>query len=192
MSAPGPGNLVMARAVLDKIGLKEGADYQMTELAQNLHFEAMKAGTFDLGYTLEPTASQINRTGAATTIETGVIATYILGRDDAQAWAAGGALTQKFIAERPDVARRFAAAWRKALLAIRSDPSTREYLKGNTLTPPDLAATVPLPGFAMIDELRPQDRTDLQAFVDFATAKGILETRVDTAKFMKVLDKPGS
>lgn len=192
MSAPGPGNLIMARAVLVKLGLKEGADFQMTELAQNLHPEAMKAGTFDIGYTLEPTATVMTRMGAAKTVEAGVIATYVLGRDDANAWAAGGALTQKFVTERPDVARRYAGAWRKALEAIRTDPATRDYLKGNTLTPPDLAATVPLPNFVMVDGLGPQDRLDLQAFVDFASDKGILDAKVDTAKFTKVLDRPGS
>lgn len=192
MSAPGPGNLIPARAILSKVGLKEGSDFLVTELAQNLHFEAMKAGTFDLGYTLEPTATQMNRSGAAKTIETGIIARYIIGRDDASAWAAGGALTQKFITERPDVARRFAIAWRKALDAIKTDPTTRAYLKGNTLTPPDLVDTVPLPGFAMVDQMSEQDRKDLQAFVDFATERGILTGKVDSAKFTTVLDKPRS
>jgi len=192
MSAPGPGNLIPAREILKRIGLKEGSDFQVTELAQNLHFEAMKAGTFDLGYTLEPTATQLNRAGAAKTVETGVIAKYILGRDDASAWASGGALTQKFITDRPDVARRFAAAWRKAIVAIRTDPSTRQYLKGNTLTPPDLAETVPLPGFKMIDEMSAQELGDLQAYVDFASDAGILSGKIRTRDFAKSLDKPGS
>lgn len=192
MAAPGPGNLIPARAILVKLGLKEGTDFQLTELAQNLHFEAMKAGTFDLGYTLEPTATQLNRSGAARTIETGVIATYILGRDDASAWAAGGAVTQRFITERPDVARRYAVAWRKAINAVRTDPTTRQYLKGNTLTPPDLIDIVPLPGFRMIDEMTEQDRTDLQTFVDFASDTGILSGRVRTLDFARTLDKPGT
>ncbi len=184
MSAPGPGNLIPAREILKRIGLKEGSDFQVTELAENLHFE--------LGYTLEPTATQLNRAGAAKTVETGVIAKYILGRDDASAWASGGALTQKFISDRPDVARRFAAAWRKAIVAIRTDPSARQYLKGNTLTPPDLAETVPLPGFKMIDEMSAQELGDLQAYVDFASDAGILSGKVRTSDFAKSLDKPGS
>ena len=192
MSAPGPGNLIPARAILVKLGLREGSDFQMTELAQNLHFEAMKAGTFDLGYTLEPTATQLNRAGAAKTIEAGIIARYIIGRDDASAWAAGGALTRKFITERPDVSRRYAIAWRRAIEAVRTDPTTRALLKGNTLTPPDLTETVPLPGFKMVDELNDQDKRDLQTFVDFASERGILDSKVDALTFTTVLDKPRS
>lgn len=190
MSAPGPGNLVPARAILSKLGLKEGSDFLVTELAQNLHVEAMKAGTFDLGYTLEPTATQMNRMGAAKTVEAGVIARYILGREDASAWAAGGALTQRFIDQRPDVARRYAVAWRRAIEAIATDPTTRAYLKGNTLTPADITDIVPLPGFAMADAMSDQDRRDLQTFVDFATERGILTAKVVVPKFVAVLDKP--
>lgn len=192
MSAPGPGNLIPAREILKRIGLRDGTDFQLTELAQNLHFEAMKAGTFDVGYTLEPTATQLNKSGAAKTVETGVIAKYILGRSDASAWASGGALTSKFIADRPDVARRYAAAWRKAIIAIRTDPSARQYLKGNTLTPPDLVETVPLPGFKMVDEMSAQELGDLQAYVEFATNSGILTGKVKTQDFSKILDKPAS
>ena len=189
MAAPGPGNLIPAREILKRLGLKEGTDFQLTELAQNLHFEAMKAGTFDLGYTLEPTATQLNRAGAARTVETGVIAKYILGNPQASAWASGGAVTQKFITERPDVARRYAAAWRKAILAIRDDPTARQYLKGNTLTPPDLVETVPLPGFKMADEMSAAEHAELQAYVDFASDAGILTGKVRTADFVKVLDR---
>lgn len=192
MAAPGPGNLIPAREILKRIGLKEGSDFQLTELAQNLHFAAMKAGTFDLGYTLEPTATQLNQAGAAKTIETEVIAKYLLGREDASAWASGGALTQRFISERPDVARRYAAAWRKAILAIRTDPSARQYLKGNTLTPPELVETVPLPGFKMVDEMSEPELKDLQAYVDFASDAGILTDKVRTRDFSKVLDKSGT
>ena len=189
MSAPGPGNLVPARAILKAVGLKEGTDFQVTELAQNLHFDAMKAGTFDLGYTLEPTATQMNRTGAAKTVETAIIARYIIGREDASAWAAGGAVTRSFVEKRPDVARRFAMAWRRAVEAIAADPTTRAYLKGNTLTPPDLVDTVPLPGFTMVDAMNAQEKRDLQTFVDFATDARILDGKVETARFTAVLDK---
>ena len=60
----------------------------------------------------------------------------------------------------------------------------------NTLTPPDLIDVVPLPGFKMIDELTEQDRRDLQSFVDFASETGVLQGKVDTSKFMVVLDRP--
>ena len=55
MSAPGPANVTMAKAVLAAAGLKEG-DYTIDQLDMGQHVNAMKAGTFDAGYTLEPNA----------------------------------------------------------------------------------------------------------------------------------------
>ena len=55
MSAPGPANLNTAKGILAKVGLKEG-DYTIDQLDMGQHVNAMKAGTFDGGYTLEPIA----------------------------------------------------------------------------------------------------------------------------------------
>lgn len=192
MSAPGPANMVAARAVLSAVGLTEREDYRMTELAMNLHVDAMKAGTFDLGYTLEPTATVMVNAGAATSVEAGVIASYILGREEAKAFAAGAALTGTFIEARPDVAERYAAAWRRALADIESDPTTRELLKGNTFTPPDVAMTMPMPQFLMVDQLSGEDRADFQALIDFATENGVLDETVETSDYLVVLDEPAS
>jgi NitT/TauT family transport system substrate-binding protein len=126
--------------------------------------------------------------GAATTIEPGVIATYVLGRRDAQAFAAGGAVTSKFIQERPDVARRYAIAWRKALAAIRTDPTTREHLKVNTPTPPELVMQVGIPSFTMTNELSAQDLRDFQRLIDISIEMGVLKEPVDTGKYLVKLD----
>src|SRR6202171_4961409 len=105
LCSPGPANLNTAKGILAKIGLKDG-DYTIDQLDQGQHVNAIKAGTFDGGYTLEPSASIISKTGAGYTIEAGVIAKYILGSPDANAYAAGCALTSDFIKTRPDVAKR--------------------------------------------------------------------------------------
>src|SRR6266516_5724249 len=110
MSAPGPANVTMAKAALAAVGLKEG-DYSIDQLDMGQHVNAMTAGTFDAGYTLEPNASIMRKLGVARTLETGLIARYILGDPDANAFVAGCALTSDFIKGRPDAARRFAAAW---------------------------------------------------------------------------------
>ncbi len=82
MSAPGPANLNTAKAILAKVGLKEG-DYTIDQLDMGQHVNVMTAGTFDGGYTLEPNASTMRKLGVATTIESGVIAKYILGDESA-------------------------------------------------------------------------------------------------------------
>lgn len=189
MSAPGAGNMAMARAVLTAVGMKEGTDFTLTELAMNLHVDAMKAGTFEYGYTLEPNATVMNSTGAAKTVEAGVVAKYIIGREEAYAYMAGGAITGKFLKDRPDVARRFTAAWRKALKDIEQDPTTRELLKGNTFTPPELAMTIPLPRMLMVDQLSAQDRKDFQKVIDFTIQSGVIKDPVDTGKYLVVPDK---
>ena len=108
MSAPGPANVTMAKAALAAAGLKEG-DYTLDQLDMGQHVNAMTAGTFDAGYTLEPNASTMRKMGVATTLEAGVIAKYVLGDPNANAFVGGAALTTDFIKNRPDVARRFTA-----------------------------------------------------------------------------------
>ena len=58
-----------------------------------VHVGALAAGTFDAAYTLEPQATIAERQGAARRLEAGVIATHLIGRPGAQAWAAGAAFT---------------------------------------------------------------------------------------------------
>src|SRR5215211_8904800 len=122
MSAPGPANVTMAKAALAAVGLKEG-DYTIDQLDMAQHVNVMQAGTFDAGYTLEPNASTMRKMGVATTIEAGVIARYVLGDPDANAFVGGCALTSDFIKGRPDVARRFTAAWEKAVRLINEKPA---------------------------------------------------------------------
>ena len=100
MSAPGPANLNTAKAVLAKAGLKEG-DYTIDQLDMGQHVNVMTAGTFDGGYTLEPNASTMRKMGVATTLEAGAHLEVHPGRRNANAYAAGCALTTEFINARP-------------------------------------------------------------------------------------------
>src|SRR2546429_6462802 len=79
------------------------------------------------------------------TLEAGVIAKYILGDEDGNAFAAGCAITSDFIKSRPDVARRFAAVWKKGIDFVNQNPQeARKYLAKKTLTPADAVDTVPM------------------------------------------------
>lgn len=184
MSAPGPANIMMARAVLAANGLKEG-DYQLDQLAIPQHVAAMKAGTYDAGYTLEPAVTMMENQGSAKSLETGVIATYVLGSDEADAWVAGTAMTGEFLEERPAVAERFAAAWARALDDIAKDDTVRKHLVKNTFTPPDVAPTVPLVNFVLTSDMTDADIAEFQQFMDFVTDNGILSEKVDVNKAIK-------
>jgi NitT/TauT family transport system substrate-binding protein len=189
MSASGPANVAFAKAVLKANGMEEGKDYSMTDLPVNLHVSAMTAGTFDAGYTLEPAGTMLKAHGGATELEGGVVATYILGRKDALAFAAGAAVTTKFVKERPDVARRYAIAMRKAIETINKDPSARESLKVNTSVPPELVMQVGVPKFVMVDQITAQNKADFQKYMDFATAQGVVKGQIDVTQYLVTLDK---
>jgi NitT/TauT family transport system substrate-binding protein len=186
MSAQGPSNMTAAKAVLAAAGLKEG-DYTIDQLDIAQHVNVMTSGTFDGGYTLEPNASTMRKLGVARTLESGVIAKYILGSDDAEAFAAGCALTSDFISKRPDVAKRFAAAWQKALTFINTHPhEARAYLAKNTFTPEDVVDTVPMLKYVMTKDLNLKQKEQFQKFIDFAASVGTLPEKVDITKYLQV------
>src|SRR5882757_6368289 len=185
MSAPGPANLNTAKAVLAKIGLKDG-DYTIDQLDMGQHINAMTAGTFDGGYTLEPNASTMRKMGVARTLEAGLISKYILGDESANAYAAGCAFTTDFINARPDVAKRFAAAWSTAIDFINKSPEeARKHLAKNTYTPDDVVDMVPMLGYIMTKNMNPKQLTDLQNFADFGTQIGVVPEKIDVAKVIK-------
>ena len=185
MSAPGPANVTMAKAALAAVGLKEG-DYTIDQLDMGQHVNVMQAGTFDAGYTLEPNASTMRKMGIATTIEAGVIARYVLGDPDANAFVGGCALTSDFIKARPDVAKRFAAGWAKAVELINSNPQeARKHLLKNTFTPDDVVDTVPMIRYFMAKDLTAKDKADYQKFIDFSVETGTLAEKVDVIKYLQ-------
>ena len=186
MSAPGPANVVAAKAVLAKAGLKEG-DYTIDQLDMSQHVNVMTAGTFDAGYTLEPQASTMRKLGVARTLEAGVITKYILGNENGNAFAAGCALTSDFIKVRPDVARRFAAVWKKGIDFVNENPQeARKYLAKNTLTPEDVVDTVPMVRYFMAGDLTAEHKAEFQKFIDFSTEVGTVPEKVDITKYLQV------
>jgi NitT/TauT family transport system substrate-binding protein len=185
MSAPGPANLNTAKAILAKNGLKEG-DYTIDQLDMGQHVNAMTAGTFDGGYTLEPSASMMIKAGVARSLEAGVISKYILGDEAANAYAAGCAMTSDFIQKRPDVARRFAAAWRKAIDFINKNPDeARKYLAKNTFTPDNVVDMVPMLGYIMVGDMTSKQLGDLQKFADFGNSIGVVPEKLDVTKILQ-------
>jgi NitT/TauT family transport system substrate-binding protein len=185
MSAPGPANLNTAKAILAKNGLKEG-DYTIDQLDMGQHVNAMTAGTFDGGYTLEPNASMMIKAGVARSLGAGVISKYILGDETADAYAAGCAMTSDFIAKRPDVAKRFAAAWGKAIDFINKNPDeARKYLAKNTFTPDNVVDMVSMLGYVMAGDMTPRQMSDWQKLADFGNSIGVVPEKLDVTKVMQ-------
>jgi len=185
MSAPGPANLGAAKAVLKSAGLEEGKDYTIQEQQMGVHIGAMQANTFDAAYTLEPLASMMIKQGAARRLEAGVISTHLLGRKEALAFAAGGALSNKFMTERPQVAARFASAWAKAVNDVARDAKVRELLPKYMNTSADIAPTVPLAKLVLVKDLTAQDMSDFQKFVDIGIQQGVIKGAIDVKTLIK-------
>src|ERR1700676_4453743 len=185
LSAPGPANLNTAKAILAKNGLKDG-DYTIDQLDMGQHVNAITAGTFDGGYTLEPNASMMIKSGVARSLEAGVISKYILGDEAADAYAAGCAMTSDFIAKRPEVAKRFAAAWGKAIDFINKNPGeARKYLAKNTFTPDNVVDMVSMLGYVMAGDMTPKQIGDLQKLADFGNSIGVVPEKLDVTKVLQ-------
>lgn len=184
MSAPGPANLNTAKGILAKNGVKDG-EYTIDQLDMSQHVNAMTAGTFDGGYTLEPNASMMIKAGVARTLEAGVISKYILGDEKADAYAAGCAITSDFIQKRPEVAKRFAMAWSKAVDYINKNPDdARKYLAKNTFTPDNVVDMVSMLGYTMAKDMTPKQIGDLQKLSDFGTSIGVVPEKLDVTKYI--------
>jgi NitT/TauT family transport system substrate-binding protein len=185
MSAPGPANLNTAKGVLAKNGLKDG-DYTIDQLDMGQHVNAIKAGTFDGGYTLEPSATIMTNMGIAKVLDAGVISKYILGDEKADAYAAGCAFSTEFIEKRPDVAKRFAQGWAMAVDYINKNPNeARKYLAKNTMTPDNIVDSVPMLGYIMVKDMSPAQLGYLQKFSDFGTEIGVVPEKIDVKKYLK-------
>jgi NitT/TauT family transport system substrate-binding protein len=182
---PGLGNITLAKAALAKAGLKDG-DYTLDQMEMAQHINVIKSGQYDAAYTLEPGATMMDQMDIAKTLESGIIANIILGDRNANAYVGGAALSDDFIKSRPDVAKRYAEAWNKALALIHNDPKeARKYLLKNTVTPESVVDTVPLLLHTPVSKLSDQDRKNFQAYVDFAIGVGVVSEKIDMTQFLK-------
>lgn len=184
MSAPGPGNLFVAKGVLKAAGLEE-KDYSMQEQQMGVHIGGLQSGQFDAAYTLEPIVSMMVAQGIGRKLEGGLIAKYMLGRPDACAVLAGGVMSVKFMQERPQVAARLARAWARALNDGNNDPKARELLTKYMNTSAAVAPTVPLSYYNMVKDLKPAEIADFQNLVDQATAYGLVKSKIDVKTMLK-------
>jgi NitT/TauT family transport system substrate-binding protein len=110
----------------------------------------------------------------------------VLGDPNANAFVGGCALTSDFIKNRPDVAKRFTAAWDKATRLINENAAeARKHLVKNTFTPEDVVDTVPMIRYFMAKDLTAKDKADFQKFIDFSVQTGTLTEKIDVTKYLQ-------
>ncbi|MGM4932404.1 ABC transporter substrate-binding protein [Tardiphaga sp. 619_E2_N8_5] len=184
VAAPGIGNVTIAKAALQAAGLKEG-DYKLDQLDTSQHINVLTSGQYDGAFTLEPNATMMRAKDVAYTVEAGVVADIVLGNRKAKAYMAGGALSQKFLADRPEVAKRYVAAWDEALDFIKQKPTeARQTLLKYTPTAPEIVNDVPLVLFSKISDVSQADIENFQKYIDFSVKIGVIPGAVDVRRYI--------
>lgn len=179
---PGIQNVTLAKMMLEKNGI---ANPQVTELPVGQHVAALAAGQIDAVYTLEPTGTSGRLKGLTRVLEVGVISKYVLGDPDAPWFGGAASVTTAFLKDKPDLAKRYIAAYGKAVEWVRKYPDeSRTHMDGFTAIDASLVKEVPLPGFTMYNEFKPSDIDYFQKFFDVFTERKIFSRRVDVKSLL--------
>lgn len=174
---PGLQNVVLAKAVLERAGAT-GAT--VVELPIGQHVASIAAGQIEACYTLEPTGTVGRLNGTTRTLEVGVIARYVLG-DPMAPWHGGSAsLSSEFIAKHPEAAKKYIAAYRRAVDLVKQNPAeARASLKGYTAIEGALTAEVPMSDYLFSTDFKPSDLAHFQKYFDLFSDKGVFSRRVN-------------
>ncbi|GAA0750522.1 ABC transporter substrate-binding protein [Ideonella azotifigens] len=181
-SGPGIQNVTLAKIILEKNGI---ANPTVTELPVGQHVPALAAGQIDAVYTLEPTGTAGRLKGLARVLETGVIAKYVLGNADAPWFGGSASVTNSFIKDSPDLAKRYIAAYGKAVEWVRKQPEeSRKHMDGFTAIEEALVKEVPLSGFTLYNEFSASDLGYFQKFFDVFTERKIFSRKLDVKSLL--------
>ncbi|MES2716343.1 MAG: ABC transporter substrate-binding protein [Pseudomonadota bacterium] len=181
-SGPGIQNVTLAKIILEKNGI---TNPQVTELPVGQHVPALAGGQIDAVYTLEPTGTAGRLKGISRTLETGVIAKYVLGDADAPWFGGSATLTTSFLKDKPELAKKYVAAYAKAVDWVRKYPEeSRTHMDGFTAIDASLVKEVPLSGFTLYNEFKPSDVEYFQKFFDVFTDRKIFSKRLDVKSLL--------
>jgi NitT/TauT family transport system substrate-binding protein len=184
LSAPGVGNEYIARAALEKAGLKEG-DFTLDQLSFDQHMTVLQTGQYDAAFTLEPLGTIIEQQGIGTVLQAGVIADTVLGDPEAAAYMGGAVVSAGFL-DRPEVLDRFVDAWGKAIDFIASNPDeARQSLVKHEVVTADMV-NIPLVMFTKSRDIDATAIGNLQKYIDFGVEIGTVPSAIDIAPYVYV------
>jgi NitT/TauT family transport system substrate-binding protein len=108
-----------------------------------------------------------------------VISKYVLGAPDAPWFGGSASVTNTFLKERPDDAKKYIAAYARAVDFVRKNPAeARKHIDGFTAIDASLVNEVPLAGFTMYNEFSASDLGYFQKFFDIFTERKIFSRAV--------------
>ncbi len=185
-TVPGIQWKTITRHLVRLNGLDPDKDVNVTEVGVPLQVPSVVAGTVDATLSLEPVGSIAVASGEAERAMTNPVAMFI-----ADPFYSGAAvLTQKFIDERPQVARKVVEVLDEATRLVNEDFDKYKKVipKYTAITEDqlDLLAQPYLRGFSDLNET---DLNSYQAFVDVFLEEGVLKERIDVrTKILKTSD----
>ena len=181
-SGPGIQNLTLAKMILEKNGV---TDARVIELPIGQHVPSLAAGQLDAVYTLEPTGTAGRLRGLTRVLENGVISKYVLGAADAPWFGGSASVTTTFLKERPADAKKYIAAYARAVDFVRKNPAeVRKHIDGFTAIDPSLVQEVPLSGFTLYNEFTASDLGYFQKFFDIFTERKIFTKKLDVKSLL--------
>jgi NitT/TauT family transport system substrate-binding protein len=109
----------------------------------------------------------------------------VLGDADAPWFGGSATLTTAFLKDKPELAKKYVAAYAKAVDWVRKYPEeSRTHLDGFTAIDASLVKEVPLSGFTLYNEFKPSDVEYFQKFFDVFTDRKIFSKRLDVKSML--------
>ncbi len=178
----GPQNQAIAKALLAKNGVKAA---QIIPLEISQHPAAVASGQLAAAYTLEPSGTIGTLKNLTRTLETGVVAKYILGDPQAPWFGGAATLNTAWLKQFPEPAKLYIAAYRQGVEFVRRYPEqARQHLVGYTPITADLASAVPLADYRLYDEFTSRDLRYFQQYLDFLQTANILRQRLEVSPLL--------
>jgi NitT/TauT family transport system substrate-binding protein len=181
-SWPERQNLALCTAILEKNGV---TDAPISAFPVTQHVAVIDQKSVDAVFTFEPTGTIGRLKGMTRVLESNVVAKYVLGDAAATWWSGGASLSSEFAAKYPEDTKKYIDAYRRGVELVRKEPAAaRKLLKNYTLLDAEVIDAMPLPAFAMYDDVDASKVAMLQKYFDFLTARSMLEGKVTAASMM--------
>ncbi len=155
----------------------------LVDLALGLQLQALETGQVDALVALDPIGQIAVEKGIGKIIMAGVIQKSIAD----PACNGAGIVSTKFIAERPETARKVMRAMAKAFETYHRTPESQSSLLAKYLKmEPKIAEKMPFPlaNFTMSSDLTLEQKTAIQKFIDMFYEDGIMQKRVNVEEVL--------
>jgi NitT/TauT family transport system substrate-binding protein len=183
---PGIQWRTISRYMVRSAGLDPDTDVKLVDLAVGMQLPAVVGGSVDATLSLEPVGSIAVASGQAKRAMTNPVASVI-----ADPFYSGAAvLTTKFLAERPDVAKRVVDVIDQATDMVNANfDNYKTIIPQYTPIKPEQLGLLAKPYLRPFHDLNEVDMNSYQAFVNVFAKEGVLQSPINVReKILKLTD----